>query len=66
MNCVKNALWRARNICLFKRNEIPERVGINSTICLLKDYIIKNPVGECEENKIKIWKVPREHLSICM
>lgn len=66
INCVKDALWRARNICVFKRYEIPERVAINCMVSLLKDYIIRTLFGECEENKRNIWKVPRKYLSICM
>lgn len=62
----KDALWRARNICVFKRYEILERVAINCMVCLLKDYIIRNLFGESEENKRKIWKVPRKYLSIYM
>lgn len=66
VNCVKDALWRARNICVFKKYEISERVVINSMIRLLKDYIIRIPFGESEENKRKMCKVPRKYLNICM
>lgn len=66
VNCVKDALWRARNICVFKKYEISERVVINSMVCLLKDYIMRISVGDSEEDKRKMWKVPRKYLNICM
>lgn len=44
MNCVKDALWRARNICLFKKYEIPARVVVNGAFNLLNDYFLRENI----------------------
>lgn len=44
MNCVKDALWSARNICLFKKYEIPARVVVNGAFNLLNDYFLRENI----------------------
>lgn len=62
INCVKESLWKARNVLVFKKYCVPKEIVVKSMLNTFRDYILKDK--SCKENrqKLQLWKVPHTDL----
>lgn len=59
INCVKENLWKARNIWVRKGYSVPD---IKSVVSRVKDYILKEKSNLNYEQKLEKWKIPHRYM----
>lgn len=61
INCVKESLWKARNIWVFKKYAVPKENVIQSMLSIFRDYILKDKSCKGVKQKLQLWKVPVDY-----
>lgn len=63
INCVKESLWKARNVWVSTKYCMPYDLVIRSMINILKDYLLKDMSTKAKKTKLLLWRIPKTPLS---
>lgn len=58
MNSVKDNLWKARNLLVFKKYKGLYKIVIKSTMYTVQDYVIRDAMYKDKKETSNWWKLP--------
>lgn len=58
VNCVKEAIWKVRNILIYRKYEISETNVLKIVGSSVKEYMWKEKLIQRNEEVLSAWKVP--------
>lgn len=59
INCVKESLWKARNVCVMRKICVPQEIVIRSMLNIFSDYMLKDKSTKEKKRKLLMWRVPK-------
>ena len=58
INCIKEAIWKSRNILVFKKFSMPPESVAKLAVTIVRDYILKDKTKHEISVITELWKVP--------
>ncbi len=62
INCVKESLWKARNVWVMRKYCIPQEMIMKCIVNIFSDYILKDRSTKEKKRKLLLWRVPKTAL----
>lgn len=58
INCVKESLWKARNVQVSRKYGMPQELVVRCMLNIFSDYLLQDMSTKQKRNKILLWKIP--------
>lgn len=58
INCVKESLWKARNVWVKRKYCVPHEFVMRSMLNIFNDYMLKDKSTTEKKRKLLLWKIP--------
>lgn len=62
MNCVKDAVWRSRNLLVFKKCVMSPESVVHLSLTLVKDYILRDKQNVGGKECKNLWKIRNDYM----
>ncbi|MGL5599123.1 MAG: reverse transcriptase domain-containing protein, partial [Aeromonas sp.] len=62
INAVKEGIWKARNISVFKKFDIPVKSVVSSSNFTIQEYILRDKKSKSGKELHSLWKIPNHAL----